>query len=144
MSKRAAAIVLAALTFAACNNGTPTTTTKPTTAATTTPAGTTAPASQGTGGGDVDPNTVAGFCQLMVDTIAANMPPKDSAAATVVSPFFRNWAQIAAFASIKTELLAVADWTASMSIMNPVPAPPADVLAAWAKIVAFQGSNCAG
>jgi hypothetical protein len=25
-----------------------------------------------------------------------------------------------------------------------VPAPPADVLAAWAKVIAFQGSNCAG
>ena len=142
MSKRAAAILFAALTIAACNNGSPTSTSKPTTAATAVPAGTTAPASQSTG--EVDPNSVAGFCQAMTDTILANMPPKDANAATVVSPLLRNWAQVDAFASIKTELLAVSDWTASASIMNPVPAPPSDVLAAWAKVIAFQGSNCAG
>jgi hypothetical protein len=144
MSKRAAAILFAALAVAACNNGSPTSTSQPTSDATTVPAGTTAPASQSTGGGDIDPNTVAGFCQAMTDTIVANMPPKDAAAATLVSPLLRNWSNIEAFASIKSDLLAVADWTASASIMNPVPAPPADVLAAWAKVIAFQGSNCAG
>ena len=144
MSKRAAAILFAALTFAACNT-TPGSTTAPTTApAATTATGTTAPASQTTGGGNVDPNTVAGFCQLMTETVVANMPPKDSAAAGIISPLLRNWSNIAAFASIKTELLAVADWTASASIMNPIPVPPSDVLAAWAKVIAFQGSNCAG
>ena len=143
MSKRAAAIVLAALTFAACNT-TPGSTTAPTIApAATTATGTMALASQSTGG-DVDPNTVAGFCKLMTDTVVANMPPKDSAAAGIISPLLRNWSNIAAFAVIKTELLAVADWTASASIMNPVPAPPADVLTAWAHITGFQGSNCVG
>jgi|SoiMethySBSTD1v2_1073268.scaffolds.fasta_scaffold2074428_2 hypothetical protein len=140
MSKRAAAILFATLTVAACNNGSPTTTSQPTSAATSVPAGTTAPASQGAG--EVDPNTVAGFCQLMTDTITANWPPKDSQAATVISPFLRNWAQIAAFAAVSADLLAVADWTASMSIMNPVPAPPSDVAAAWDKILAFQTSSC--
>ena len=142
MIKRASAILFAGLVFAACGNGTPTTTSQPTTVpAATSATGTSAPASQG--GGVADPNTIAGFCQIMKDTITANMPPKDSAAATAVSPFFRTWASLPAFASISTELLAVADWTASASIMNPVPAPPADVLTAWAHITGFQGSNCA-
>jgi hypothetical protein len=143
MIKRASALLFAGLVFAACGNGTPTTTGQATTVpAATSATGTTAPAtSQGTG--EIDPNTVAGFCQLMTETIVPNMPPKDSAAATTVSPFFRSWAQLPAFASISTELLAVADWTASASIMNPVPAPPADVVTAWAHITGFQGSNCA-
>ena len=142
MTKRIAALLFAALTFAACNNGTPTTTSQPTTAATTAPVATGAASTQGAG--EVDPNSVAGFCKAMTDTIVANMPPKDSAAAGLISPLLRNFSNIEAFASVKADLLAVADWTASMSIMNPIPAPPADVLAAWAKVIAFQGSNCAG
>jgi hypothetical protein len=78
----------------------------------------------------------------MTDTVTSNWPPADSAAAAVISPLLRNWSNIAAFAAIATPLLAVSDWTASMSIMNPVPAPPSDVAAAWDQIVAFQASNC--
>jgi hypothetical protein len=139
MIKRTSALLLAGLVFAACGNGTPTS--QPTGPAATSPAATSGTATQGAG--EVDPNSVAGFCQAMTDTIVANMPPKDSNAATTISPLLRNWSNIAAFAAIKADLLAVADWTASASIMNPVPAPPADVLASWAKIIAFQGSNCA-
>ena len=141
MIKRTTALLLAGLVFAACGNGTPATTSQPTTAPATGAAGTTVPATQGAG--EVDPNTVAGFCQALTATIVANMPPKDSNAASTISPLLRNWSNIEAFAAIKSDLLAVADWTASASIMNPVPAPPADVLAAWAKVIAFQGSNCA-
>jgi len=141
MSKRAAALLIAALTIAACNNGSPTPTNPAATGAAATAAATSGAATQGAG--EVDPNTVPGFSQAMTDTIVANMPPKDSNAATTISPLLRNWSNIEAFAAIKADLLAVADWTASASIMNPVPAPPADVLAAWAKVIAFQGSNCA-
>ncbi|HJP89434.1 MAG TPA: hypothetical protein VJ850_10415 [Candidatus Limnocylindrales bacterium] len=141
MIKRLSAFLFAGVIFAACGNGTPTTTSQPTTVPAATGA-TTTPAAASQGTGEVDPNSIAGFCQAMTDTIVANMPPKDSAAAGQISPLFRNWAQVPAFASISTELLAVADWTASASIMNPVPAPPADVLTAWANITGFQGSNC--
>jgi hypothetical protein len=142
MIKRTAALVLAGLVFAACGNGTPTTTSPATTApGGTSPAATSATGTQGAG--DVDPNSIAGFCQAMNDTIVANMPPKDAAAAGLISPLFRNWAAIPAFASISVELLAIADWTASASIMTPVPTPSAEILTAWANITGFQGSNCA-
>ena len=142
MSKRMTAILFASFMVAACNNGTPAATSKPTTAATTAPIGTSAPASQA--GGDVDPNTVAAFCLAMKDTLVANWPPKDAAAAALLSPLLRNWSNVAVFAAVATDLLAVSDWTASMSIMSTVPAPPSDVAAAWDKVVAFQTSSCAG
>lgn len=141
MFKRVSAFLFAGLIFAACGNGTPTTTGQPTTAPAATSATTTsAPATQA---GEVDPNTIAGFCKAMTDTIVANMPPKDAAAAGLISPLFRNWAAIPAFASISAELLSIADWTASASIMTPVPTPSAEILTAWANITGFQGSNCA-
>jgi hypothetical protein len=141
MSKRFAAPLLLTLALAACSNGGGAT--QAPTSAATTPAATSGATQAGaTTGAEVDPNTVAGFCQLMTDTVTSNWPPADSAAAAVISPLLRNWSNIAAFAAIATPLLAVSDWTASMSIMNPVPAPPSDVAAAWDQIVAFQASNC--
>jgi hypothetical protein len=149
MSKRIAAILLAASAVAACSNGGGASTTTPATfPAAATPAATTASttgAPTGTGGvgTDVDPNTVAGFCQLMTQVVAANWPPKDAAAATLISPFLRNWSIVPAFAAVGPALLAVADWTASMSIMSTVPAPPRDVAAAWDQIKTFQTTSCA-
>src|SRR3954468_5991112 len=69
MSKRAAALLFAALTVTACSNASPTGT-PPAIVPQATPAGTSATATQGAGA--VDPNTMAGFCQLMTDTIVAN------------------------------------------------------------------------
>ena len=135
------ASLLAAVAIAACSSGTSTPTATPAAIATG-PAATAAATAGGGTGSDVDPNTIEGFCQLMADTVTKNWPPADSAAATVISPLLRNWAGIAAFAAVSADLLAVADWTASMSIMNPVPAPPSDVAAAWDKVAAFQASNC--
>jgi hypothetical protein len=148
MSKRIAAILLAASAVAACSNGGASTTAPATFPAATTPAGTAgagteAPTGTGGVGADVDPNTVAGFCQLMTQVIVANWPPKDAAAATLISPFLRNWANVAAFAAVAPALLSVANWTASMSIMSTVPAPPSDVASAWDQIKAFQTTSCA-
>jgi hypothetical protein len=140
MLKRSAALLFVGLVFAACN-GTPTSTSQATVPGATSPAATSATGTQGAG--EVDPNSIAGFCQAMTDTIVANMPPKDSAGAALISPLLRNFSNVAAFASIKADLLAVADWTASASIMNPIPVAPDDVIKAWANVIAFQGSNCA-
>jgi hypothetical protein len=139
MSKPAAAVLFAALILAACGNGSPTPTAQPTSGGTVAPAAST----QGAGSTDLDPNTVAAFCQAMQTTLVASWPPKDSAAAALISPLLRNWASVAGFSAIAADLLAVSDWTASMSIMNPVPTPPADVTAAWNKLVAFQSTSCA-
>lgn len=140
MSKRIAAVLFAALTFAACNNGTPTTTSPSKSG---TPAATAA-STQGAGSTELDPNTVAAFCAAMKSTLVAAWPPKDSAAAALISPLLRNWSNVAAFGAVAADLLAVSDWTASMSIMSAVPAPPSEVAAAWDRIVAFQASSCAG
>jgi hypothetical protein len=146
MPKRLAAILLVATALAACSNGgtatqNPATFPAATSAATATAAAATTGASTGT---DVDPNTLAGFCRLMTETIATNWPPKDSAAATTVSPLLRNWAGIADFKDIAGPLLVLADWTASMSIMSTVPAPPPDVATAYNQVTAWSGIKCAG
>jgi hypothetical protein len=148
MSKRIAAILLAATALAACSNGgaatqNPATFPAATSAATAAPTAA-APTTGATTGTDLDPNTVAGFCQLMKETIATNWPPKDSAAATTVSPLLRNWAGIADFKDIAGPLLVLADWTASMSIMSTVPAPPPDVATAFNQVTAWSGIKCAG
>ena len=141
MTKRLAAILLAMSALAACSNG-GTATQNPPTFPAATAASTGAAASTGTGGGTVaDPNTIAGFCQLMTETITTNWPPKDAAAATLISPFLRNWANVPDFKEIAPALLAVADWTASMSIMSTVPAPPSDVASAYTQITAFASSH---
>lgn len=143
MTRRLVAMLLASSALAACSNS-GTVTQNPATFPPATAAATAA-ATTGSGGGtDVDPNTVAGFCQLMTETITTNWPPKDAAAATLISPLLRNWSSIAAFKDIAPALLAVADWTASMSIMSTVPAPPSDVATAYGQITAFASSHCPG
>ncbi|HEX3265680.1 MAG TPA: hypothetical protein VHR16_08435 [Candidatus Limnocylindrales bacterium] len=143
MTKRIAAILMTVSALAACSNGGTASQNAPTFPTATT-AATTAAATSGAGGGTVaDPNTVAGFCQLMTETITTNWPPKDAAAATLISPLLRNWSNVAEFKDIAPALLAVADWTASMSIMSTVPAPPSDVATAYSQITAFESSHCA-
>jgi len=143
MTKRIAATLLVAMALAACSNG-GAATQNPATFPPATAGTATAAATAGTGGSgtEVDPNTVAGFCQLMADTITTNWPPKDAAAATLISPQLRNWASIAEFKDVAPALLAVSDWTASMSIMSTVPAPPSDVATAFDQIKAFASSHC--